>query len=144
MAKPVACRLAAMRGGPAEIFLFALLALSVGIAGCQVRRAEIEGTVTRKGSPIHAGLIEFTPDLDRGHDGPTVVMRVTDGHFSSRNESAGLSVGPYRVRVTLAAEKPGDALKGETVPSVYQFPFTYSSEPSDSELVFDLQDSQRR
>ncbi len=71
-------------------------------------------------------------------------MRVTDGRFSSRNEPAGLSVGPYRVRVTLAAEKPGDALKGETIPSVYQFSFTYPSESPDSELIFDLQDSQHR
>lgn len=72
------------------------------------------------------------------------MIRVTDGHFSSRNESAGLSVEPYRVRVTLVAEKPSDALEGETIPSVYQFPFTYSSEPPDSELIFDLQDSQHR
>jgi hypothetical protein len=52
---------------------------------------------------------------------------VTDGRFTSRNEPAGLSGGPYRVRVTLAAEKPGDVLKGETIPSVYLhlFPGTF-------------------
>lgn len=71
-------------------------------------------------------------------------MRVTEGRFTSRNEPAGLSGGPYRVRVTLAAEKPGDVLKGETIPSVYQFSFTNPPEPSGSELVFELQDSQRR
>lgn len=133
------CWLATRKKRFAGVFLLVAFLLSAGVSGCRRQRAEIEGEVTRNGSPIYAGLIEFTPDLDRGHDGPTVAMRVDNGRFSSRHEPAGLSAGHYRVRVTVAAEKPGDGLKGEATPAVYGLSFVYPPDPPDGNVIFELE-----
>ena len=79
--------------------------LLVLIAGCGVQAPSpetvVRGQVLYRGEPVAGGLIVFTPDPDRGTDGPLASAAVqADGTFQFDAETArGLTGGWYRVAI---------------------------------------------
>jgi len=73
----------------------------LALAGCGARNP-VAGRVTYEGNPAQWGYVQFTPDLDKGSDGPTVTLKLSeDGRFSSAQEGKSVVPGEYKVAVTV-------------------------------------------
>jgi hypothetical protein len=95
----------------ARIGLGALLFAS--LAGCDTeaaKREPVEGRVYFRDEPLHGGTIAFTPDADRGNDGPMATGEIqSDGRYTLRTgDDPGAVIGWHRV--TIAAGPDGQAL----------------------------------
>jgi hypothetical protein len=79
----------------------AAMALALPLAGCGSEgppRYELSGTVTFDGKPVPKGFITFTPDTEKGNDGPGGGAEIIDGKY--RTESGkGIIGGPHNVRI---------------------------------------------
>jgi hypothetical protein len=79
---------------------FALL-VPLALSGCGVKNA-VSGQVTYEGKPAEWGYVQFTPDIDKDTDGPTVTLKLSnDGRFSSVQEEKSLVSGEYKVLVSV-------------------------------------------
>jgi len=82
------------------IFSLSLLHLTIG---CQKQegpvRYEISGTVTYDGAPVPGGSIVFTPDSQKGNNGPQGTARIVDGRYDTANYGRGTVGGPHHVHV---------------------------------------------
>lgn len=69
------------------------------LSGCGVKNA-VSGRVTYEGRPALWGYVQFTPNIDKGSDGPTITLMLSnDGRFSSAEEGKSLVPGEYNVLV---------------------------------------------
>jgi hypothetical protein len=106
--------------------LIGLVLATCSSCGQQAKQREIvQGHVTYRGAALPGGTIVFTPDVERGGDGPLAVAEIkADGSYSLKTGSEpGAAYGPYRV--TIASEAPAvpDASKQATVlPQIYSDP----------------------
>jgi hypothetical protein len=78
-------------------------------AGCNQQakpREIVQGRVTYRGAALPGGTIVFTPDVERGGDGPMATAEIkADGSYSLQTAGeSGAASGPYRV--TIASEAP--------------------------------------
>jgi hypothetical protein len=92
--------------------------------GQQAKKREIvQGHVTYRGATLPGGTIVFTPDVERGGDGPMATAEIkADGSYSLQTGSeAGAASGPYRV--TIASQAP---IVPEASISAVVLPQTYS------------------
>ena len=75
-----------------------LLVVLMGCSGAAAPRVPVFGRVTMRGYPLRSGAIAFTPDRQRGGEGPTSRADLTyDGRFIL--PSGGLTPGWYRITV---------------------------------------------
>ena len=102
-----------------HVALLATAALSAaGCGGSDVDREDLTGAVTFAGQPVVFGNIEFVPDSEKGHSGPTGYADIVDGRYDTSLEGgAGVVAGPHLVRVTAYQEVPPPASEDETAPS---------------------------
>ena len=61
-------------------------------------RFNLSGQVTFDGKPIPAGQIRFSPDVDRGNQGPATIAKIKNGQYSTPTER-GVIGGPTIVRI---------------------------------------------
>jgi hypothetical protein len=115
------------------IRLALLTAAALGLCGCGGGRNPVAGEVTRDGQPVPTGVVQFTPDLDKGNKGPTVTLGITGGRFSSARERADVPAGAHIVRVIVAAAGSGGELPSEE----HTFPVTVPPGGT-SDLKFDV------
>lgn len=85
-------------------------ALPAALAGCVEGRPErvpVHGQVVVSGQPLPGGTIVFTPDPERGEDGPLSFAPIgPDGTYTLRSEQGpGASPGWHRVTI---APNPGE------------------------------------
>ena len=98
--------------------------VSCASCGQQAKKREIvQGHVTYRGTILPGGTIVFTPDVERGGDGPMATAEIkADGSYSLQTGSEpGAASGPYRV--TIASEAP---IVPEASISAVVLPQTYS------------------
>src|SRR5437764_12474738 len=99
----------------------ALIAVLLASGGCAPAPAPVavQGRVTYRGTPLHSGLIVFTPDDARGHHGPPARAAIgPDGRFVLRTgTAAGAAPGWYRVTVASL-----EAVAGEPLPARFRDP----------------------
>lgn len=110
----------------------ALILSGIGVAGgC---RGEPEYVVTGKvhfaGEPVTFGSVRLTPDLDRGNDGPSLTIPITEGRFTTQGARAPATPGSNIAVVEVAA---GSA--GEPRSTYYELPVTL---PSDGATDFSI------
>jgi len=84
-----------------KLLSFGLLAAAlVALNGCGSKsstKTEVKGRVLYRGEPLPGGVIVFTPDTERGNNGPLAKGTIAaDGTFSLAPETA---PGWYRVAV---------------------------------------------
>lgn len=84
----------------APVALVAFLS-PLGLSGCGSKNP-VSGRVTYEGRPAEWGYVQFTPDIDKGTDGPTVTLKLSnDGSFSSSREGKPMVPGEYKVLVSV-------------------------------------------
>jgi hypothetical protein len=94
---------------PARSTLLVAFVWCLFLSGCGSKgsaKVAVTGIVYFRGQPIKGGLIVFTPDLERGSQGPLFKGVIgSDGRFTlSSEESAAVAPGWYRV--SIAANGP--------------------------------------
>ena len=77
--------------------LLASLALVVGCGEEGPQRYDVSGTVTYKGEPVPAGMIQFMPDNEQGNSGPPGNAAIEGGKFDTAVEGMGTIGGPHKV-----------------------------------------------
>jgi hypothetical protein len=98
-----------------RVFCVALLALA-GCGGGDDSPPAVTGKVTYRGAPLAGGTIVFTPDPERGGDGPIAWGEIdAEGRYSLKTNS-GEALSPGWHRVTFAAAT------GKSLPSHYSDP----------------------
>src|SRR4051812_13383796 len=93
---PSACsaRQLILRSCPASV----LLSAAIFLGGCAAsERNDVSGEITYDGKPVPAGRIYFTPDLDKGNDGPQGYAPIKDGKYDTRKDGQGATGGPMIV-----------------------------------------------
>jgi hypothetical protein len=99
--------------------VWALLGVAI-TAGCskdRSRPAAVKGQVFYQGQPLSGGTIVFTPDPERGGNGPMAFGEIdTDGHYSL---PLGAVPGWHRITVLSAA---APAAGGTALPARYSDP----------------------
>jgi len=81
-------------------FAVTLVAL-VGLSGCAAENP-VSGQVTFQGQPVQWGFVQFVPDIDKGNDGPTVTVMLTEGgKFSTGDAGKSMVVGEHKVLVSV-------------------------------------------
>jgi hypothetical protein len=100
-----------------------LLIICVSCSQQATKREVVRGHVLYRGSALPGGTIVFTPDVERGGDGPMAVAEIKlDGSYSLRTGSdEGAASGPYRVTIASEAPATPEASKAAVV-----LPLTYS------------------
>src|SRR4051794_2918992 len=84
--------------------LIVAVVLAVGLCGCGRVKNPVAGVVTRADGPPPSGLVELSPDLDKGNDGPTVTLWLKEGQFSSAKEGKSMRTGEHHVTVVVAPD----------------------------------------
>lgn len=89
-----------------RIYYFALIAAAIGfsILGCNSGNSAlspVRGQVLYKGNPLPKGTVVFSPDPQKGVNGPLALASVRqDGNFTMQTEALdGVYPGWYRVTV---------------------------------------------
>jgi hypothetical protein len=83
------------------------MAVAAGAAGCNKPRITVAGRVVSGGMPVAHATIRFTPDLDKGNDGPSVALRADDsGAFTSDRDRLVITAGENLVVVTVPVTGP--------------------------------------
>lgn len=104
--------------------LLGLVLISCASCSQQAKTREmVRGHVLYRGAALPGGTIVFTPDVERGGDGPMAVAEIKlDGSYALRTGTEeGAASGPYRV--TIASEAPATP---EASKSAVVLPLTYS------------------
>jgi len=79
----------------------AAVLVPLGLTGCGVKN-RVSGRVTFEGRPAQWGYVQFTPNLDKENDGPTVTLKLDEeGQFSSAREKQSLVPGHHKVVVSV-------------------------------------------
>ncbi len=89
---------------PKPIFILVVGVCGFLASGCGSQtkaKVEVKGIVYFRGEPIKGGMIVFTPDPERGSQGPLAKAMIgSDGRFAlSADEAAAISPGWYRVAI---------------------------------------------
>jgi hypothetical protein len=91
-------------GNVARIGLWGLL--FAGLTGCNTeaaKREAVQGCVYFHNEPLHGGTIVFTPDAERGNDGPMATGEIqSDGRYTLQTGAEPGAVASWH-RVTIAA-----------------------------------------
>lgn len=93
------------------------ITLLLTLSGCAPPPAPVavQGRVSYRGSPLHSGLIVFTPDDARGHHGPPARAALgPDGRYAL---PTGTAPGWYRVTVASL-----ESVAGEPLPARFRDP----------------------
>lgn len=77
--------------------VIASLCLLVGCGGPEV--FHVSGTVTYDGKPLPAGMILFSPDFAKKHDGPQGSAEIKDGKYDTAQGGTAVNAGPYEVLI---------------------------------------------
>jgi len=88
-----------------------LLAALLGLAGCgqeDSTPAPVHGRVFYKGAPLSRGSIVFSPDVDRGGNGPLARGDIgPDGHYTLTTDGRpGATPGWHRVTIVAIEDPP--------------------------------------
>jgi hypothetical protein len=75
------------------------LALPAGCGRGPGNEFHVSGTVTVGGEPVHSGRVYFTPDREKGNDGPQGVALISGGRFDTRAGGRPAPPGAVVVRV---------------------------------------------
>jgi hypothetical protein len=89
------------------------------------KREMVRGHVTYRGTTLPGGTIVFTPDVERGGDGPLATAEIKpDGSYNLQTGiDDGAASGPYRVTIASEAPVVPDASKRAVVlPQTYSDP----------------------
>ena len=108
----------------AYIGLIGWVVISCVSCGQQAKQREVvQGRVTFRGAALPGGTIVFTPDVERGGDGPLATAEIkADGSYTLRTGTEqGAASGSYRVTIASEASVTPDLSK----PAVL-LPLTYS------------------
>jgi len=85
--------------------LIAFSMLALGVTGCGGVKNPVAGRVTSsEGGAPPVGLVQFSPDLDMGNDGPTVTLLLKNGEFSSAKEGLSMRPGEHKVTVMVVPQ----------------------------------------
>lgn len=100
---------------PATAFLLIIAAF---LTGCGDRnqgpqRFDISGIVTYKGQPVPRGTVTFSPNMDKGNEGPVAMARIIDGKYDTRSEGA---KSPIAGELLVHVEGYGPPVPNEEVP----------------------------
>ena len=110
--------------------------LAFGLYGCSARpelppRAKVTGVVKINGRPLPVGRINFTPDRDKGNDGPVAVGAIdAQGRFELQTDrdgdgSDGAAIGFHKVCIIANRSDSSDPLKVYSlIPGKYNKPET--------------------
>jgi hypothetical protein len=90
-----------------------LAAVAAGLGGCGGVPNPVAGRVVRDGRPVPTGIVRFTPDLDKGNDGPSVVLSIRDGQFSSARDGLAMRPGEHKVLVVVPGVGTGELIPSE-------------------------------
>lgn len=120
------------RRGPATILLLLLLA-----PGCGPGGPRVAGKVTRAGTPIPRGLVQITPNLDKGNNGPTVSAPIVDGMFTTKDSTVPVTPGSNTVQVIVEGLPKKGQMPGEIPSEVRAFEIEIPSGGA-TELEFDV------
>jgi hypothetical protein len=97
--------------------LLFLVVLGFGCSGnSDPKLTALSGTVTFAGSPIVYGTLEFIPDHEANHKGPSGNAQIHNGKFNTAEGGRGVHAGPHVVRITAFDSVPAEAPPDETVP----------------------------
>jgi hypothetical protein len=97
--------------------LLSLLVLGFGCSrSSDVKLTDLSGSATFAGSPIVYGTLEFIPDHEANHKGPSGNAQIHDGKYNTAEGGRGISPGPHVVRITAFDSIPAEAPADETVP----------------------------
>ena len=82
-----------------RLTLLVTAVLLIQSPGCQKNPyCSVSGTVTYQGKRVPRGEIRFTPDHNRGNQGPAVVARIIDGQYATP-DGKGIVGGAYLIRI---------------------------------------------
>jgi hypothetical protein len=84
-----------------------LFLLVMGCGRSQPSLAHVQGRVFYRGEPLAGGTIVFTPDADRGGQGPMAWAQIeADGHYRlSTDGRYGASPGWHRITIAAASSE---------------------------------------
>jgi hypothetical protein len=74
-------------------------ALAAGCGRGPENEYHVSGAVTVGGEPVHSGRVYFTPDREKGNDGPQGVALISAGRFDTRSGGRPAPPGAVVVRV---------------------------------------------
>ena len=120
--------------------LLLIIAFLLPLAGCGgEKKMGVEGTVTRKGVPLDAGVITFTPDATKGTThGANAITNIKDGKFVLP-EKFGISGGWYRATVTGAGTLQGEGDHAVEIQPFGDYTTSYEFKAGDtSPVVIDI------
>lgn len=95
-----------------------LFAMTVFLTGCGSgnqgpQRYDISGTVTYQGQPVTRGTITFSPNMDKGNEGPVAMSQIIEGKYDTRSAGA---KSPIAGELLVHVEGYGPPLPNEEVP----------------------------
>lgn len=122
-----------------------MLASLMMTAGCGeegLKRYDVSGTVTYKGEPVPAGMIQFMPDNAKGNSGPPGNATIEDGKFDTAAEGLGTVGGPHKVVVDVydGEAQGGDFPQGRPIFRGYQTEIDLPEEATTIEIEIPQQE----
>jgi hypothetical protein len=115
-------------------FLFLSLLLCLALSGCGRVKNPVAGQVIRNGMPVESGVVRFTPNVQKGVDGPTVTLKIRDGRFSSVTDRLSMVPGEHSVEVFV----PPAVLRPDAPTESRRFSSVNIPEGGTSDLTFDV------
>lgn len=129
-------------------FVCAVLATAVIGLGCGQKVSSLNhvtGRVTFKGTPVPAGVIQFTPDTSAGNSGAAGFAEIRDGEYDTTTSGRGVAAGAMIVTIDAYSMKninPDFLPNGEALIVGYKERVNVGT---DSETVLDFEiDPKRR
>jgi hypothetical protein len=106
------------------------MGMGLTVAGCGVRTAPVEGTVSFEGSPVAEGTISFEPPGREGHS--VITGEIREGTYRA-------AVPPGKYRVVFSAYRIAETLGPDGQPHKIQYlPARFTV---DSEVIAEIPDS---
>jgi len=109
------------------------------LCGCGRVANPVAGQVIRNGQPVETGAVRFVPNTHKDNDGPTVMLMIQDGQFSSAKAGKSMVPGEHNVLVIVPP-----AVIGPDAPSEDHRFSVNIPEGGTSDLVFDVTKKPRK
>ena len=133
------------------VLVCAALVVVCGCGGSKAPETVVRGQILYRGEPVSGGLVVFTPNVDRGSDGPVATATLNnDGSFTlTAEDGKPVPAGWYRIAVAPKAgsiELPTAHRPYPGIPSKYRNPglsglVAEVKSGTDNVICFDLDDA---
>jgi hypothetical protein len=112
-----------------KLMLCSITLCGLLLAGCQAKSTtlnHVTGKVLFRGTPLHNGVIVFSPDTTRGESGKIAIGKIeSNGTYTLKTDDAlGVASGWYRVSVASLANPTAsyDVASISVIPEKYRDP----------------------